>query len=250
MKILKYEKDGYARRITIFGVKLSWKSKNAKVLNSNTLHFDVFDNYGFARSVKEGACVNLEGEPIPWYTYPSIEYLSQFDYSDKNVFEFGCGNSTLWWANRAKNVAAVENNEEWYKSRLEFDVSNVSLYLEVEPEKYARKIIEVDNDNSKKFDVIVIDGMWRDKCALCTLEKISPDGMVIFDNSNWIEDNPELKKASEILKKLNFIQIDFYGYGPLNEYTWTTSVYLSRNFNFKTKNELQPIMGINNIRGC
>ena len=53
-------------------------------------------NYGFFKSVLRRASIDRRGLPIPWYTYPAIDFLVQIDFSDKTVFEYGCGNSTLW----------------------------------------------------------------------------------------------------------------------------------------------------------
>ena len=33
---------------------------------------------------------------MPWYTYPVIEYLQQFDFSKLTVFEYGSGNSSCY----------------------------------------------------------------------------------------------------------------------------------------------------------
>lgn len=40
-------------------------------------------DFAIARTIDEKVCVDRDGNPIPWYTYPAIEYLSQFDYRDK-----------------------------------------------------------------------------------------------------------------------------------------------------------------------
>jgi hypothetical protein len=50
-----------------------------------TLWFD----YAHLRSAVKGQPVNARGEPVPWYTYPAIDYLRQLDFSDKTVFEYG-----------------------------------------------------------------------------------------------------------------------------------------------------------------
>ena len=49
------------------------------------------EEFAIERSIDEKICLDKDGNPIPWYTYPAIEYLSQFDYSDKEIFEYGCG---------------------------------------------------------------------------------------------------------------------------------------------------------------
>ena len=38
-------------------------------------------DFAIERSIDEKVCVDKDNNPIPWYTYPAIEYLSQFDYS-------------------------------------------------------------------------------------------------------------------------------------------------------------------------
>jgi hypothetical protein len=38
------------------------------------------------------------------------------------------------------------------------------------------------------------------------------------------------------------IQVDFFGFGPINDYTWTTSIFFSRDFDFKPINgEIRPV---------
>lgn len=68
--------------------------------------------YAIERSIDEKVCADKDGNPIPWYTYPAIEYLSQFDYGGKRVFEYGCGYSSLFWAERAAKVISIEDNPE------------------------------------------------------------------------------------------------------------------------------------------
>ncbi|HAJ60075.1 MAG TPA: hypothetical protein DCP31_13100, partial [Cyanobacteria bacterium UBA8543] len=70
--------------------------------------------YGHFLSCEQQMCVDKSGNPIPWYTYPAIEYLNQLDFTDKKIYEYGSGNSSLFWAKRAKYVTSVENNQDWY----------------------------------------------------------------------------------------------------------------------------------------
>ncbi|MFT6408402.1 MAG: hypothetical protein ACJAQ6_001820 [Arenicella sp.] len=44
---------------------------------------------------------------IPWYTYPSIDFLKFRDFSNKTVLEFGGGQSTLWRASKASSVVTL-----------------------------------------------------------------------------------------------------------------------------------------------
>lgn len=70
--------------------------------------------YGQLASIWKQKSEFSDGEEIPWYTYPAIEYLSHLDLSGLRVFEYGSGNSTIWWGRRSNFVQAVEDNSLWF----------------------------------------------------------------------------------------------------------------------------------------
>ncbi len=94
---------------------------------------------GYLRSFAEGRCLDSSGQPIPWYTYPALEHLGQLNFSEKAVFEYGAGNSTLWWAKRAKSVTSVEIREAWYERIKATMPGNCQLLLEIEPDAYIER---------------------------------------------------------------------------------------------------------------
>jgi len=195
------------------------------------------NKYALKKSMKMGKCVDENGEMIPWYTYPAIEYIKQFDFSDKRVFEFGSGSSSFFWSRIAKEVVGVEDNKEWYDSIVERKRKNMRFVCREGEDYYKRILVEKD-----KFDVIIIDGKQRDKCCESALKKLKDGGMIILDNSERVLKYEEYSKAVSILKNANLIQVDFCGFGPINDYTWATSIFLTRDFNFKSKNgPFQPV---------
>jgi hypothetical protein len=199
--------------------------------------------YALKKSMMEEACVDKDGNPIPWYTYPAIEYIKQLDLSDKSIFEFGSGNSSLFWADAAKEVISVEEDEKWYQSRLEAKRNNMKILLKEKDEDYFNSILE----ENKNFDVIVVDGKVRDKCCEVALKKIKNNGLIILDNTDWANKVDEIGRGIKILKEANLIQVDFCGFGPINDYTWSTSFFFTRNFDFNSKNH--PIQPANIIGG-
>ena len=68
-----------------------------------------------------------------------------------------------------------------------------------------------------------------------------------MDDSDRINTSLEYRNAVSALKSANLLQVDFYGFCPMNNYTKTTSVFFSRNFNFVSKYEVQPINGLGNL---
>lgn len=200
--------------------------------------------YAIARSIDDKICEDKDGNPIPWYTYPAIEYLSQFDYTEKKIFEFGCGFSSIFWARRSQSVISIEDNPNYYeKWRANFSEPNLDIRWRDEGEIYENAIFEEEN----LYDVIVVDGKRRVECSAAAVKKLAPGGMIILDDSDRINTSLEYVNSVEILKGANLIQVDFYGFCPMNNYTKTTSLFLSRDFDFKSLYKVQPINGIGNL---
>jgi len=82
---------------------------------------------GQYNSLKQGKPVDSFNNPLPWITYPCIEYLNQFDFSNETVFEYGSGGSTKWFLNnKSKKVISVEDDISWFNSLLE-DKKNIKI---------------------------------------------------------------------------------------------------------------------------
>jgi len=196
------------------------------------LAMHMLKQYGWFKSMRENKCIDREGSPIPWITYPAIDFLSQLDYSERSVFEYGSGFSTLFWSSRAKNVIAVEDDPEWYK-KIQAEVSSNCeiLYSSNDAAEYSNQISKYE-----KFDVITIDG-WshtRQSCSIMALLHIKESGIIILDNSDLC-----LNSAS-ILRSAGLIQADFTGFAPLCSHAQTTSIFFTRGYDFQPKNGYQP----------
>lgn len=203
------------------------------------------EEYALLRTMKEQICVDKNGEPIPWYTYPAIEYLKQLDFSEKKIFEFGSGNSSLFWAGRSSKVCSVEENKEWFTEMTKRKKNNMTILFRRSGEKYYNAIVE----QKEKFDIVVVDGNYdRDKCCENAIKKVTQNGLIILDNSDRVTDMEEYARAVSILKKANLIQVDFCGFGPINNYTWITSLFFTRQFDFPSVDGgLQPKKSIGNV---
>jgi len=172
--------------------------------------------------------IDKEKNPIPWFTYPIIDYLNNLNLKNKTIFEYGSGNSTIYWATRCKSLVAVEHDEIWFsvvKEKIEkYNNSKLLFVNSASAEKYSSSILKFDT----KFDIIVIDGEHREKCARKAIKKLKSGGMIILDNSDWF---PKIKY---FLEKQGFNRIDFKGFAPINPYLSTTSIFFKL-FNFKIK---------------
>jgi hypothetical protein len=191
-------------------------------------------DYGHFLSYEQKMCVERNGNPIPWYTYPAIEYLDQLDFSEKAVYEYGAGNSSVFWAKKAKSVISVENDQDWYlKIQSQQELNQKIVFLENEGD-YVNFILKTE----KKYDLIVIDGDFRFACAKVSIKCLEKGGFIILDNSDWY---PE---TSKLIRESGLIQIDFKGMGAINYYNWTTSIFLHRDINLSPRSKVQPEFGI------
>jgi len=145
----------------------------------------------------------------------------------------------MFWAERAQEVVSVESDPSWHAVVKEQIRPNQRILLCDNQSDYIASITK----QASWFDVIIIDGKCRMDCARTMpafLAVESSEGaMVVLDNSDWYKET-----ARFLRDDLNLIEVDFHGFGPVNDYTWTTSVFLSRNFSFKPINAEQPCFSI------
>ena len=189
---------------------------------------------GHALSHTEQKPVNKSNEPIPWYSYPSIEYFSNIDFRQKFVFEYGSGNSSAFWAQRCRQVISIEDDEDWCKIVSVNLHSNQKVLLVQERSQYISALA----DCGSKPDVIIVDGSYRFACAEAAVQFLAPGGMVILDNSDW---HP---RTAAVLRTSGLIQVDFTGFNPINYYVTTTSLFLHRDVQITPRFERLPMPGI------
>ena len=201
---------------------------------SNILRHD----YGFVAATDAETPRDANGDWIPLFTYPCIEYVSQFDLRQKRVFEWGAGASTLYLMARAKTVTSIESDSNWFERMTKLKTANVEIILDM-TDSYPFQIRKAEG----LFDVIIIDSAdYRFDCATEAIRKLAPGGMIILDNSDWYP-----KSAAE-LKNSGLIQVDFSGFKVTESHTSTTSVFLHREFNFATTISSQPAYCIGSKR--
>lgn len=191
---------------------------------------------GHFRSSLEMAAVSKDGAPIPWYTYPSIDFLANRSYRDKSVLEFGGGQSTLWWAQRARDVLTFEGDPGWYadiKSRIppNVDLRLVSVESAASCVDGIEKIL--DSEPRREFDVIVIDGLFRFEMIPIARKRMSRTGMIVFDNSDGYG-------CYEGFADSGLMRVDFAGNAPGVVRPHTTSIFFgSESFAFDAKTPIE-----------
>lgn len=192
--------------------------------------------------LRQGGTPFAEG--MPWINYGALGWLSGFlkrrGRAGLNVFEYGSGGSSIYFADRGHSLVSVEHDSAWFdlvKARLA-DYPNVTLLLEKPSaldgvteckyrsrtfaayrsssfERYVRSI-EVYPDGY--FDLILIDGRCRDRALEISWAKLKKGGCVIFDNSERLHYRAAIEGISAAGR------LDYLGFGPFLRSTWRTTV--------------------------
>jgi predicted O-methyltransferase YrrM len=110
-----------------------------------------------------------------------------------NVFEFGSGHSTLWFAEFC-NVVSVEHDQEWYDEvmgALGNTRYEATVHLVFEDE------IADSIENYGDFDLILVDCLadQRTRAARLAMSHVKPGGWILLDDSHW----PSLAQARKLL---------------------------------------------------
>ena len=165
---------------------------------------------GHFRSALMGKSVDKFGKPIPWYTYPAIEFLTHKDFKEKRILEWGAGQSTFWWASRAKEIIAFESDPFWHAVIGRSSLPNVTLLLTSNDALNCDQYLL-----GKKFDVIIIDGLNRFQCAIQSVDLLVKNGVIILDDSEgfWGEENGKYP-ILDLFRERGFQRVDFFGNAP------------------------------------
>jgi precorrin-6B methylase 2 len=163
---------------------------------------------GWFNALERKIPVGPNDEPLPWITYPAIEFLEIRLRKTLDVFEFGAGNSTLYYASRVRSVTSVEHDSDWHKIIGEAIPSNVTLMFRelVYGGEYAKSVLGA----GRCYDIIVIDGRDRVNCVKNAVQMLKQGGVIILDDSQ----RPNYSSAKEHLCKLGFRNIEFWGISP------------------------------------
>ena len=174
---------------------------------------------GWLKSINEHMPVDKDGKPLPWYTYPFIEFINQRINSSMRIFEYGSGNSTLWWSDRVASLVACEHDEDWFKTiskKIPATVNYRHIRLQ-----YGGEYCKLISSFTSEFDCVIIDGRDRVNCAMNAIGALKENGIIIWDNS----DRKSYEEGYSFLLNNEFKRIDFWGIGPINTYSWCTSIF-------------------------
>lgn len=136
-----------------------------------------------------------EIKPFPWLAPNVIAKLESIVKPHFRVIEHGCGGSTLWFAERAKEVLSFDGNKQWRDTiNQKLNQSKARVFVSL------GEMHELEKD---KFDLLLIDGEPledRAKWLRAATNLVKPGGWVVLDNANrpdFAEERATLQKIAE-----------------------------------------------------
>ncbi|MFC1596909.1 class I SAM-dependent methyltransferase [Planctomycetota bacterium] len=162
--------------------------------------------------------VDRQGEPIPWWCYPAIEFLGGRLDQQMSVFEYGSGYSTIWTARRTGNVVSCETDEDWHdriKPRLPSNVEYLLVPKQKDP------YCDALRTRQERFDLIIIDGCYRNEIAEWCADYLREQGVILYDDSNM----DCYTAGRDSLLRQGMKEIRLVGMGPCDYNTKQASVF-------------------------
>jgi len=178
--------------------------------------------------LREGISVDEANNPIPWYCYQAINFLSKNLTKNDVIFEFGSGSSTIFYHSRVKKVVSIETNEIWFKiiynyllqteqnpslhnNIMRFKNSEIYLMKDgIINANYQKFAYDYSQKNQVFFDYLIIDSIKRYDCAINSISALSKNGKVILDDS----ERQNYKKIFDFYLKNDFEVKNFCGIAP------------------------------------
>jgi len=172
--------------------------------------FTAFDNH---------QAVDANNQPIPWVTYSFIDFIKTRLNNNLSIFEYGSGNSTLFYAKNVKKVVSVEHDKAWYDRIVKEKASNAEMIFTALERggEYSKKATLL----GEKFDIIIVDGRDRVNCCMNSINALTESGVLILDDS----EREVYQKARTFLIEKGFKELPFTGISPGLFYNKTTSVF-------------------------
>lgn len=196
--------------------------KTPKLARAMVEHRSDLGNWAHDRINRESAI----SRGLPWISYPALRLLEDVVKPGMRVFEWGSGGSTVFFARKGCRVTSIESSEVWH-GRLESGLSvltpeqrsNVDLrFIKAHAQEYPQGLDAYVSSvlDGGPWDLILVDGWERVRCAETAQVTLAPDGILIFDNS----DQPQFASV-----RLRLQETPFPGFGVSRIWPTQTSVY-------------------------
>ena len=165
---------------------------------------------------------------LPWIAFRAIDLLERFVRPGCRVLEWGCGGSTLYFADRGCHVLSIEHEPEWasivhrkltpdQRERVEIQIHDAPTNIEA-----YRTSTYVSSPLGQLFDLVLVDGFTdyhgahRNLCFETAERVIGANALILLDDS-WMF--PPINNSNAVWIRT------LAGVGPARSGVTTTDVY-------------------------
>lgn len=202
-------------------IQLFIKPKRLKsILSFN--HKGYLKEIGWFNALETQSAIDATGMPIPWVTYSFIDFIKERLNKQHQIFEFGSGNSTFFYAKYAGAVVSVEHDKDWFNKIESAKPTNSTMIFSdlVYGADYCKSPLKL----AQKFDVIIVDGRDRVNCCKQAIAALSNEGVIVLDDSERVI----YTEAINFLLENGFKHLSFSGISPGLFYNKSTSVFYKK----------------------
>lgn len=155
----------------------------------------------------------------PWLPFRLIDELDALVGPGARVFEYGGGGSTLWFLDHGASVVTVEHHHDW-ASRLSdlISVQQWTLLERSSADDYRDYVGAITEFPLNAFDVVVVDGRERARCAMAALVHVRPGGWLIVDDV-------DRERYADALRRIPWPRRDVVGFAPAKPSLAYTAVF-------------------------
>jgi predicted O-methyltransferase YrrM len=141
-----------------------------------------------------------------------VDELAAHLQGEGRVFEYGGGGSTLWFLDHGASVVTVEHHPGWAASLSEAVRGSVrseawTLLTPDTTDSFDSYVDAIRGFEDATFDVVVVDGRERGRCAVAALDKVRPGGWLVVDDV-------DRERYAEPLSRIPWPRRDVVGFAP------------------------------------
>jgi predicted O-methyltransferase YrrM len=171
---------------------------------------------------------------LPWISFGALDFLNAFLRPQQEVFEYGGGGSTVYFANRTQRVLTMENHPDWHRTltaalahkqlnnaKCEFQPISSDELAQFQNNLFFHRIRE------QLWDVVLIDcycgysktryGLTRPYAFELAANQIKPGGIIILDDSWMFKDL--------LVNKPGWRITNYVGAGPCRYGVTSTAIF-------------------------
>lgn len=172
----------------------------------------------------------------PLMNESEVEHICSLVNKDSTMFEWGSGNSTIFFSKIAKSISSVEHNLYWYNRIVqeikEKEINNVSLayvrpnmpyrhfkdghslLMDMRTYEFNNYINAINYFPQKNYDFFVLDGRARPQCAEMALRFCHEDSIVFMQEFyrarysvalEWYEMEDRIENMAVLKPKKKFL---------------------------------------------